>query len=88
MDAESIGSGNNDMCLAIPARVVEIQGNFATVDMAGNTMKISTNLMDDLKINDYVIVHAGFAINKLDEHEALESLKLLRQIAEQMEPEA
>lgn len=76
------------MCLAIPARVVELQGNFATVDMAGNIMKISTNLMDDLKIDDYVIVHAGFAINKLDEHEALESLKLLRQIADQMEPEA
>jgi hydrogenase expression/formation protein HypC len=76
------------MCLAIPARVVELQENFATVDMAGNIMKISTNLMDDLKIDDYVIVHAGFAINKLDENEALESLRLLRQIAEQMEPEA
>ncbi len=73
------------MCLAIPAKITELNGNFATVDMAGNTMKISTILMPDLNVDDYVIIHAGFAINKLDEYEAQESLKVLRQIAEAME---
>lgn len=70
------------MCLAIPAKVTKLNGNFATVDMAGNTMEISTILLPEISVNDYVIIHAGFAINKLDEHEAHESLKLLRQIAE------
>jgi len=73
------------MCLAIPAKITELNENSAIVDMAGNTMKISTVLLPDLNVNDYVIIHAGFAINKLDEHEAQESLKVLRQIAEAME---
>ena len=73
------------MCLAIPAKITELNENTAIVDMAGNTMKISTVLLPDLSVNDYVIIHAGFAINKLDEHEAQESLKVLRQIAEAVE---
>ncbi len=74
------------MCLAVPARVTEIDGNFALVDMAGNTMRISTLLLPDVKVDEYVIIHAGFAINRLDEQEAMESLKVLRQLAESIEP--
>jgi len=74
------------MCLAIPARVLKIDGHFATVEMGGNTIKISTLLTQDVQVNDYVIVHAGFAINKIDEYEARESLKVLRQLAESIEP--
>ena len=69
------------MCLAIPAKIISIEQDFAQIDMGGNRLKISTLLMDDLAVGDYVIVHAGFAIHKLDEQEAQESLKLLREIA-------
>ena len=69
------------MCLAIPAKIISLEEDFAQVDMGGNRLKISTLLMDNLAVGDYVIVHAGFAIHKLDEREARESLKLLRQIA-------
>ena len=68
------------MCLAVPARVVEIRGDTATVDMEGVRREVSVLLVPDVKIGEYAIVHAGFAIGKLDEHEALESLKLIRQV--------
>ena len=68
------------MCLAVPARVVEIRGDTATVDMEGVRREVSVLLVQDIKTGEYVIVHAGFAIGKLDEHEALESLKLIRQV--------
>jgi len=68
------------MCLAVPARVVEIRGDTATVDMEGVRREVSVLLVPDIKTGEYVIVHAGFAIGKLDEHEALESLKLIRQV--------
>jgi len=69
------------VCLAIPAKVVSIEQDFAQVDMGGNRLKISTLLLDQVAIGDYVIVHAGFAIHKVDEQEAQESLKLLRELA-------
>ncbi|MBI4774834.1 MAG: HypC/HybG/HupF family hydrogenase formation chaperone [Deltaproteobacteria bacterium] len=69
------------MCLAIPARIISIEQDFAQVDMGGNRLKISTLLMDQLCVGDYVIVHAGFAIHKVDEQEAQESLRLLREIS-------
>ena len=69
------------MCLAIPAKVIEIFDETARVDMAGNELAISTVLIDDLEINDFVIVHAGFAISKIDELEAQKTLQDLQQIA-------
>ena len=72
------------MCLAIPAKVLLLENDCAQVDMGGNTISVSTMLMEDLAPGDYVIVHAGFAIRKVDEYEALESLKLLRQMAESL----
>lgn len=68
------------MCLAVPARVVEIHGDTAMVDMEGVRREVSVLLVPDIKMGEYAIVHAGFAIGKLDEHEALESLKLIRQV--------
>lgn len=72
------------MCLAVPAKIISIEQDFALVDMGGNRLKISTLLMDRLAVGDYVIVHAGFAIHKVDEQEAQESLKLLREISTAM----
>lgn len=75
------------MCLAIPVRVIEhLPDNKAKVRIGeGETyMEVSTLLLpEDANVGDYLIVHAGFALRVLDPQEALESLKLFRQIAEQ-----
>jgi hydrogenase expression/formation protein HypC len=71
------------MCLAIPAEIVEIEEfDVATIDIGGARKKISLMLVDDVAVGDFVLVHAGFAIDKIDEHEADETMKLLRQLAE------
>ncbi len=69
------------MCLAIPAKVVDMNDAMATIDMEGTQREVSTLLIEDLQLGDYVIVHAGFAIHKIDETEARESLKVLRELA-------
>ncbi len=68
------------MCLAVPARIVEIEGNRAKVDMAGVVREASVMMLPSAAVGDYVIVHAGFAIEKLDEEEALRTLELFRQM--------
>lgn len=69
------------MCLAVPARVTEIgEDQMATVDVAGVTRKVALDLVPDTKVDDYVIVHVGFAIQRLDEQEARRTLALLDQI--------
>lgn len=68
------------MCLAVPSRIVEIDGSVAKVDVDGVSREASIMLLDDVKIGDYVIVHAGFAINKIDEEAALQTLEDMRAI--------
>ena len=67
------------MCLAVPSKIVEIQDSLAIIDVEGVRKKISLMLLEDAQIGDFVIVHAGFAIRKLDEQAAKESLDFLRQ---------
>ncbi len=68
------------MCLAIPSKIIRIgENSMATVDVDGVKREISLLLLEDACVGEYVIVHAGFAINKLDETEAVESLKTLRE---------
>jgi len=69
------------MCLAIPAKIIKIDDNMGTIDMEGTEREVSLLLLEDPKIGDYVIVHAGFAIHKIDETAAMESLKVLREMA-------
>ena len=69
------------MCLAIPARIVALKDNMATVDMDGTRREASLLLLENPALGDYVIIHAGFAIHKIDEAEAMESLRVLRQLA-------
>jgi hydrogenase expression/formation protein HypC len=69
------------MCLAIPAKIIEIKEEMGTIDMDGIQREISLLLLEDAEIGDYVFVHAGFAIHKIDEKEAMESLKVLREMA-------
>jgi hydrogenase expression/formation protein HypC len=68
------------MCLAVPSRIIEINDTIAKVDVDGVIRETSIMLIDDAKIGDYVIVHAGFAINKIDEEAALQTLEDLRNI--------
>lgn len=76
------------MCLAIPSKIVEINNLFATVDVYGARKTISLILLPEpVSIGDYVLVHAGFAIQKIDEEAALDSLNLLKEIAESIEEE-
>jgi hydrogenase expression/formation protein HypC len=69
------------MCLAIPSKIVKIENNVATIDVDGVRREASLLLVENPEVGDYVIVHAGFAINKINEEDALESLKLLKEAA-------
>lgn len=73
------------MCIAIPGKVVEIAGAVAKVDVAGTRKEASLMLMEDVQIGDYVIVHAGFAIQKVDDAEAQETLRLLSEFLEEQQ---
>jgi hydrogenase expression/formation protein HypC len=75
------------MCYAIPAKVTELIGDTAKVDYGGVTKKVNTSLIDKLKIGDYVLIHAGFAIEKLDKKSAEESLELIQDIISAVEEE-
>ena len=75
------------MCLAIPAKIIKIENNMGTIDMEGTQREVSLLLQEDAKVGDYVIVHAGFAIQTIDQQEAMESLKILRQLASQLDEE-
>jgi hydrogenase expression/formation protein HypC len=70
------------MCLAIPARIVELQGHNAVVDAMGNRWKANTSLLPEVKLGDLVLVHAGFAISLVDEEDAKETWQLIKQINE------
>ena len=71
------------MCLAIPARVAEIlENDMAIVDLGGVRKEISLALVDDVAAGDYVIVHVGYALNRLDPEEAEKTLALFAEIAE------
>lgn len=69
------------MCLAIPSQIVKIENGMATINVGGAQATASLLLMEDVKVGDHVIVHAGFAIHKIDEKEARESLKILKEAA-------
>ena len=75
------------MCLAIPAKIVNIEDGMGTVDMAGVQKKVSLILLEDAQVEDYIIVHAGFGIHKIDEEVAMESLRILREAAHLLDVE-
>lgn len=71
------------MCLAIPGKVVEIVDearSLAKVEVGGVRRNVNTGLLDDVRPGDYVLVHVGFAMSRVDEQEALETLRLLQQL--------
>ena len=70
------------MCLAVPALVKSIDGHQALVEIGGVTRKASIQLTPEVKVGDYVLLHTGYAINVIDEEEAKETLRLLRELSE------
>ena len=70
------------MCLAVPAKIVSLDENGqGEVDYLGTRVKVSFLLLEEAKLGDWVIVHAGYAISRMDEQEARETLSLLRELA-------
>ena len=70
------------MCLATPMRVIAINGPVARVESAGVELDAGLDLVEEVAVGDYVIVHAGFALHKIDEADAMASLRLLKEAAE------
>ena len=71
------------MCLAIPGRVVEMvdeAGGVAKVEVGGVRRNVNVALLDAVRVGDYVLIHVGFALSKVDEHEAAETLRLLEEL--------
>lgn len=69
------------MCLAIPAKVLEVRGKEATVDFGGVRRDVKMDLVD-AKVGEYVIVHAGYAIEVMSEEDAKETLSILEEMAD------
>ena len=68
------------MCLSIPAKIKEIEGNKARVSMSGNEYQADISLLDEVGAGDYVLLHAGFAIQKINEQHARETLQLIEEM--------
>ncbi|MGQ9630077.1 MAG: HypC/HybG/HupF family hydrogenase formation chaperone [bacterium] len=65
------------MCLAVPVKITSIEGDFGTCEIGGVRRRIGLHLIDDVQVGDYVLLHAGFAISKINKEEALETLRAL-----------
>lgn len=68
------------MCLSVPGKVEKLIGSKAIVDFGGSKREVSSMLFPDIKIGDYVLVHAGFIIQKLDQTQALKTIELFKEI--------
>ncbi len=68
------------MCVAVPVKVIELDGNDALVEMDGVRRQVSMMLVDGVRAGDWVILHAGYAISVMDEKEAEKTLVLLREM--------
>ena len=75
------------MCLSIPSKVIEIdENNVATVETLGVTRKVSLDLIsEEVKVGEYVLIHVGYAMQKIDTQFALESVEVYQKIAEDMD---
>ncbi|HJX70846.1 MAG TPA: HypC/HybG/HupF family hydrogenase formation chaperone [Bacteroidales bacterium] len=68
------------MCLSIPGKVIEIDGIMAKASVGGTIVNVGLHLVDDVRVGDYVLIHTGFALQKVSEEEALETLKLIKEL--------
>ena len=70
------------MCLAVPVKVLRVDGQKAVVELGGLAREANISLVPDTQVGDYVLLHAGFVIQKLGEEEAEETLRLFAEMAE------
>jgi hydrogenase expression/formation protein HypC len=68
------------MCLSVPALVVKIDGQMADVSVGGAIFRAGLQMVENVSAGDYILLHAGFAIQKISEEEALETLNLLKEL--------
>lgn len=68
------------MCLSIPGKIIEINDDIATVSIGGSKVKAGLQLVEDAGIGDYVLVHSGFALQRISEEEAERTLELIREM--------
>ena len=71
------------MCLSIPGKIIKINEDFAEGSVGGTIVKIGMQMVENVKEGDYVLVHAGFALQKIDEEEALETLQLFCEMSDE-----
>jgi hydrogenase expression/formation protein HypC len=72
------------MCWAVPAKIDRIDGSVGAVELDGTIRQVGLQLIDDPRVGDYVLVHAGFAIQKLNEEEAAETIRVLNEVAAEL----
>jgi len=70
------------MCLSIPAKVISIEGELARVSVGGTEYEASIQMLEDVNIGDYILLHTGFAIQKISAEDAEETLKLFQEFEE------
>ena len=76
------------MCLSIPGKVISIENDIATVSVGGSEVQAGLQLLDDVKIGDYVLVHSGFALQLISEEEAARTLELIRELEDLADDES
>jgi len=68
------------MCLSIPAKILSIDGDMANTSVGGTIVRTSLQLLDEVDVGDYVLVHTGFALQKISEEEALETIRIIKEL--------
>ena len=68
------------MCLAVPMKLLKVEGETGNVGLGGIVKEVSLALINDIKIGDYVLIHAGYAIQKIDEEDALETIAIFKEM--------
>jgi hydrogenase expression/formation protein HypC len=68
------------MCLSIPAKVLSVDGVIAQASVGGAIVQTSLHLVDDVNPGDYVLIHSGFALQKISEQEALETIRIIEEL--------
>lgn len=68
------------MCLSIPAKILSIDGDMASASVGGAIVQTGLQLLDDVSVGDYVLIHTGFALQKISEEEALETIRIIEEL--------
>ena len=68
------------MCLSVPAKILSIEGMTAKASVGGAIVNASLHLVDDAEVGDYILIHTGFALQKISEEEALETIRIIQDL--------